>query len=161
MLRLSKNWQEPQLGEAMGSRRLARVSLIMISVGLWTGCNNNSAGRYAITGTVNLDGSPLAKGMISFQPLENGRTSSGAVIEGGKFAIPAEHGLPVGKYRVEVHAAAGGAAPAVDSTAPPGSGPPPGKSIIPPDWSDASKQTMEVKKEGPFNFAFEIATKGK
>jgi hypothetical protein len=144
----------------MDSRLVARTILLFISVGLWTGCTGSSAGRYGITGTVNLDGSPVAKGMISFQPLENGRTSSGAVIEGGKFAIPANKGLPVGKYRVEVHAAAPGGRTA-DPNAQPGDPPPPTKDIIPPDWGEASKQTIEVKKEGPFNFAFEIATKGK
>jgi hypothetical protein len=151
---------EPPLEDSMVNCRIARIFLVLISAALWVGCKGDSAGRHAITGTVNLDGSPLAKGMISFQPLENGRLSSGAVIAEGKFSIPADKGLPVGKYRVEVHAGASGG-PAVDSSALPGEGPPPSKDIIPPDWGEASKQTIEVKKEGPFNFAFEIATKGK
>jgi hypothetical protein len=151
---------DPQLGEAMHSRLMARACLLIISVGLWTGCTGNSAGRHAITGTVTLDGSPLEKGNIGFQPLENGRTSSGAIISGGKFTIPANKGLPVGKYRVEVHSAASGTPPA-DPNALPGSGPAPPKELIPSDWNEDSKQTIEVKKEGPFNFAFEIATKGK
>jgi len=143
----------------MDSRLLVRA-LVVVAVGLMSGCTGGSAGRHAITGTVNLDGSPLEKGNVSFQPLENGRTSSGAIISGGKFSIPADKGLPVGKYRVEVHAAAPGT-PAPDPNALPGSGPPPPKELIPPDWNETSKQTIEVKKEGPFNFAFEIATKGK
>ena len=144
----------------MVSRRTAGICLVLISVALWTGCGGNSAGRYAITGTVTLDGSPLAKGNIGFSPLEGGRLSSGAVVTDGKFSIPADKGLPVGKYRVEVHAAAGGA-PAPDPNAVPGDGPPPPKELIPPEWNETSTQTIQVKKEGPFNFAFEIATKGK
>jgi hypothetical protein len=144
----------------MDSRLLPRACLFLMCAGLWMGCTGNSAGRYAITGTVNLDGSPLEKGNIGLQPLENGRTSSGAIIAGGKFSIPADKGLPVGKYRVEVHAAAPGTPPP-DPNAAPGSGPPPPKELIPPDWNETSKQTIEVKKDGPFNFAFEIATKGK
>jgi hypothetical protein len=146
----------------MDSRLLARSCLLLMSVGLWMGCTGNSAGRKAITGTVNLDGSPVARGTINFQPVESGRTSSGAIIEAGKFAIPADKGLPVGKYRVEVYATAAGAA-TPDLNTPPGSAPPPppSKQLIPPDWNESSKQTIEVKKEGPFNFAFEIATKGK
>src|SRR5437879_5571611 len=95
----------------MDSRLVARACVLLISVSVWTGCGGSTGGRYAITGTVNLDGAPLEKGSIGFQPLENGRTSSGAIISGGKFSIPADKGLPVGKYRVEVHAAAPGAPP--------------------------------------------------
>jgi hypothetical protein len=152
--------QDPQPGSSMDSRFLARVCFLLTTVNLCVGCSGNPAGRYAITGTVNLDGSPLAKGNIGFSPLESGRASSGAVIVDGKFSIPADKGLPVGKYRVEVHAAAPGG-PAADPNAEPGSGPPPPKELIPPDWNETSKQTIDVKKEGPFNFAFEIATKGK
>jgi hypothetical protein len=144
----------------MDSRLLARIWFLFVAVCLWIGCSGGSAGRYAITGTVTLDGSPLAKGNIGFSPLENGRTSSGAIITDGKFSIPADKGLPVGKYRVDVHAAAPGAPPP-DPNALPGSGPPPPKELIPPEWNENSKETIEVKKEGPFNFAFDIATKGK
>jgi len=144
----------------MQRRHPARVYLLLITIAACIGCTPNTGGRYAITGTVTLDGSPLEKGNIGFQPLENGRTSSGAVISGGKFTIPADKGLPPGKYRVEIHAAAPGTPPP-DPNAIPGSGPPPPKELVPPEWNEASKQTIEVKKEGPFNFAFDIATKGK
>ena len=44
---------------------------------------------------------PLEKGSISFEATEGQRTSSGAVVSGGNFTIPAAHGLPEGKYRAE------------------------------------------------------------
>src|SRR5262245_42980993 len=126
----------------MVRRLFTGVCLVLINVGLWSGCTTNSAGRYAISGTVTLDGSPLEKGNIGFSALEGGRHSGGAVISGGKFSIPADKGLPVGKYRVEVHAAAPGG-PAPDPNAVPGDGPPPPKELIPPDWNEASTQTIQ------------------
>src|SRR5439155_5234619 len=118
-------------------------------------------GRHAISGTVNVDGVPLEKGRISFQPIEKQPTSEGGVITGGKFNIPREHGLVPGKYRVEVNAAVPGPAGKQDIEAQPGMPPPPPKEMIPPEWNVASEHTLEVKKEGPFVFPFEISTKGK
>jgi hypothetical protein len=111
---------------------------------------------------VNVDGAALEKGTVSFQPVAGARTSSGAVISGGHFSIRGDKGLPVGKYRIEINAAAaggGGRAPAA-SVAPGESRPPP-KELIPAEWNESSTHTIEVKKEGPFNFLFEIGTKGK
>ena len=134
----------------------------MISMGLWVGCSGNSSGRCAISGSVKVDGAPLEKGSIGFQPLEGGKTSSGAIISKGNFSIPRDKGLPVGKYRVEVNAAApGGGGKAAAADAAPGDAPPPPKELIPAEWNESSTHTIEVKKEGPFIFPFEIATKRK
>jgi hypothetical protein len=141
--------------------RLGGVGWLLISMALWLGCGGDSSGRYAITGTVTLDGAPLDKGNISFQPTEGAKTTSGAIVNAGSFSIPKDKGLLPGKYRVEVYAAAPGGGGAADADAPPGEGPPPPKELVPPDWNEESKQTIEVKKEGPFKFSFEIATKGK
>jgi hypothetical protein len=133
-----------------------------LAVGLLSGCGGGAAGLYGISGTVKVDGAPLEKGTISFEAAEGQRTSSGAVISGGNFTIPADHGLPEGKFRVVVHAptpGTGGGKAAAD--APPGEGPPPPKELIPPDWNESSTHTIEVKKGGPFTFSFDITTKGK
>lgn len=115
-----------------------------------------------MSGSVKVDGAPLEKGNISFQPLEGGRTSSGAVISKGNFSIPRDKGLPVGKYRVEVNAASpGGGGKSAAADAAPGDAPPPPKELIPAEWNESSTHTIEVKKEGPFIFPFEIATKRK
>jgi hypothetical protein len=145
----------------MGNRRLAIACWIGLSASLGGGCGGDSLGRLAISGTVKVDGAPLEKGTISFQPTEGARTSSGAVIAAGNFSVPRDKGLVPGKYRVAINAAAPGtrAAPAPDAA--PGDAPPPPKELIPPDWNESSTHTIDVKKEGPFNFPFEIATKGK
>ena len=146
----------------MGVCRIALASLSLIGLGLLGGCGGNPLGRNPISGTVKVDGVPLEKGTISFQPLEDGQTSSGAVISGGNYAIPRDKGLPAGSYRVSINAAApGGSRPALAADAVPGDGPPPPKEMIPPEWNESSTQTIEVKKGGPFIFPFEIATKGK
>jgi hypothetical protein len=126
------------------------------------GCGGDPLGRYAISGSVSVDGTPLAKGNISFQPTENQPTSSGAVVVGGRFSIPRDSGLVVGKYRVVVNAAVPGTeGKAVPADAQPGDPPPPAQELIPPEWNVASQHTIEVKREGPFDFPFEIATKSR
>jgi hypothetical protein len=132
----------------------------VLTVSLIGGCGGDPLGRHGISGTVTLDGAPLAKGNLSLQPAEQQPTSSGAVILEGKYSIPREQGLVAGKYRVSINAASRGGAE-LSETAPPGEPPPPPKELIPPDWNTASEQFIEVKKEGPFVFDFEVATKGK
>jgi hypothetical protein len=131
-------------------------------VWLLGGCTHDPLGRYAISGSVKVDGAPLQKGNISFQPTQDQRTSSGAVVLGGKFSIPRDGGLAIGQYRVVINAPV----PAVNgkvatAEAMPGDPPPPPLELVPSDWNIASKHTIEVKREGPFVFPFEIATKGK
>ncbi len=129
---------------------------------LLCGCGGDPLGRYAISGSVIVDGAPLAKGNISFQPTDNQPTSSGAVVAGGKFSIPRDGGLVAGKYRVVVNAAVPGTAgKVIPVDAQPGDPPPPAKEMIPPDWNVSSQHMVEVTREGPFVFPFEIATKSK
>ncbi len=145
----------------MGMWRI-HCALVAGAVVLFGGCGGGPAGLYGISGTVSVDGAPLEKGNISFEATESQPTSSGAVIAGGKFAIPREHGLAEGKYRVVVHAAAPGTGGGnAAANAAPGEGPPPPKELIPPDWNESSSHTIEVKKGGPLTFSFEIQTKGK
>src|SRR6185437_3756250 len=121
-----------RLCKTMEIRRI-RCALMSAAVVLFSGCGGGAAGLYGISGTVKVDGAPLEKGNISFEATESQPTSSGAVISGGNFTIPREHGLPEGKYRVVVNAptpGTGGGKAAADT--PPGEGPPPPKELIPP-----------------------------
>jgi hypothetical protein len=43
----------------------------------------------------------------------------------------------------------------------PGDDIPTPKELVPPDWNVNSKQTIDVKEEGPFEFKFDIVTKKK
>jgi hypothetical protein len=59
--------------------------------------------RAEISGTVRLNGTPLATGSISFVPTE-GTTgpSSGGLITDGKYHVPRAKGVAVGKNRVSI-----------------------------------------------------------
>ena len=71
---------------------------------LLMGCtDSNPLNRQAVTGEIMLEGAPLTDGSIEFSPVAEG-TASGAVIQAGKFAIPAEKGLPPGDYLVRISA---------------------------------------------------------
>lgn len=123
------------------------------------GCSHDPLGRHAISGTVIVDGAPLARGNISFQPTEGQPTSGGAVVTGGKFSVPRDGGLVVGKYRVSINAPVPGTGGKVDENALPGDPPAPPKELLPAEWNSASTQFIELKKGGPFAFPFEITTK--
>lgn len=138
---------------------MQRFALVLILLAIGGACTPDPLGRQAISGTVNVDGAPLAKGNISFQPSEGQATSSGAVVSDGKFSIARESGLVPGKYRVSLNAPVPGTGGKADETTLPGDPVPPPKELIPPDWNTASTQSIEVKKGGSAVFSFEVSTK--
>src|SRR5262245_59243361 len=81
-----------------------RFSPVLAVLLLAAGCGGDPLGRHAISGSVKVDGAPLASGNISFQPTEGQPTSGGAVVSAGKYAVPREGGLVAGKYRVSINA---------------------------------------------------------
>ncbi len=67
------------------------------------GCGGD--GRRAVSGTVTVDGEPLASGVISFQPTaDNPAHSAGTGIEAGRYQISASSGLMPGEYQVRIQA---------------------------------------------------------
>ena len=84
--------------------RLAWLPTVACCVLILSGCGGEKA-RYAIEGTVTLDGKPLEKGQICFFPLKGTKgPTAGAEIVDGKFSISNEGGTFLGKFRVEVTA---------------------------------------------------------
>lgn len=147
----------------MKRREFGLLVLGMCSLGLIVGCGEaNPLGRKAVSGKVTLDGSPVKYGSINFSPMQQGGTSSGAVIKDGSYSIEEVKGLPPGKYRVEVHASDSDPASA---TMPAGAMPgdeevKPAKELIPESWNKEA-HTIEVTAAGPNEFNFDISTKGK
>lgn len=147
----------------MESYSLWRLVFGLGVVVFFPGCGpSDPLGRRAISGVVTLDGTPLAGGTISFQPTEQGATSSGAMISQGRYAIARDKGLPPGKYRVMVNAVKPGTGTTLPEGKMPGEevGTPPVE-LIPADWNSKSQQIVEVPAAGQANFTHEIATKKK
>lgn len=72
------------------------------------GCGDSTGlpKRYPVKGTVNYKGAPVAKGTISFKPVDatNGRAASGEIENGAYYlttAIDGDGALP-GKYKVTI-----------------------------------------------------------
>lgn len=134
---------------------------VLFVLGILPGCGgDNPLGRKALSGVVTLDGAPLDKGAIEFHPLDESGMQSGGLIQAGKYSIAAPQGATLGKYRVQIIDTYD--TPAMPASYMPGDPLPPApKSKIPPEWNSKSKHEIEVKKEGPFKFDFEVATKKK
>ena len=143
---------------------MGRLSFLTLVWGLalaipLVGCGEgNPLDRKAVSGTVTFDGQPLDNGSIEFHPLVAGGVPSGGPISGGSYSLPAEEGLPVGKYRVQITAQE--PTPPLPAGYMPGDDLPfaPPKELIPPDWNKDSQHEIEVKADGPFVFDFAIET---
>ena len=77
------------------------------------GCGpTDGLNRQAISGTVTLDGQPISKGAILFEPAtQESGTAVGATIREGFFAISRHEGPVPGSYRVRVYSSSGIQAP--------------------------------------------------
>jgi hypothetical protein len=138
---------------AFGRERLILVALVAVLSA--SGCNRNPSGRLALGGDVTLDGVPLESGSIQFMSTAPGAAATGAVITAGRFDIPADKGLPAGKYTVSISSP--------DEKAPPV--PVPGTAFsapperIPREYNVDSQQMIEVTADGDNDFEFNIRTK--
>ena len=87
--------------------RFVAVVACLVSL-LGCGGGNAKSGS-PVSGNVTLDGSPLDYGTISFSSIDDPKLEgSAATIQDGKYQIPADNGLPPGKYRVSISAPSGG-----------------------------------------------------
>src|SRR5438128_2560079 len=139
-------------------------SKTMLSAMAWAwltlicGCGSDPLGRHAISGAVTVNGAPLEKGNVGFQPVEKGTTSGGAAISGGKYSVPRDKGLPAGKYRVSISAPAPGTGTEAQKNVAPGEPLPVPQELIPAEWNVNSEHTIEVTDKGPFVFDFDVKT---
>jgi hypothetical protein len=142
-----------------GCLTVLRIACAMGLALFVTGCGETSH-RREITGKVTLKKAPLDEGVIQFTPLpdapsEYPATKESGMIAKGEYKIPADAGLAPGKYRVTITSG--------DSGTPADPDQPPGPSAnyvmkdrIPAEYNVKSKIEVEVKKEGPNHFDFDI-----
>jgi hypothetical protein len=151
------------MNKAFSSIQSKVIVIAAAGIGLMLifGCGSDPLGRHAVSGAVTVNGAPLEKGNVGFQPIEKGTTSGGAPIENGKYSVPRDKGLPVGKYRVSISAPTPGTGGEAQKNAPPGEPVPPPQELIPAEWNTSSEHTIEVTDKGPYVFNFDVKTKGK
>ena len=116
-----------------------------------TGCGNSLGS--SVTGTVSLDGKPLATGGVSFHPEGGGPVATARILEDGSFALKTgqQHSLPAGDYRVTVMAV---------EVVPPKSKyhvPMPGKQLVPVRYGDLKQTDLRASvKPGSNVVALEL-----
>jgi hypothetical protein len=140
-------------------RRLAVA--ILVSALTLGGCSGDPSTpvdtfpRVAIAGTVTLDGGPLPRGMIQFDPAPGtaGPTAAGE-IRGGKFAIEKAQGPVPGKYQVRI---SGRPAAKIKEGEAPGGTPKPTPETVPARYNAESSIEIEVPAGG--SLALEFALK--
>lgn len=142
------------------TRRCALFICALLPAGLllMPACGSSHGGRMEISGEVKLEGEPIKDGAITFVPLDNQDTQSGAPITNGSYKIPAASGLKPGKYLVQI-TSGDGKTPTDEEAGGPGGSNIVSVDLVPPDWNVNSKQQVEVQSKGPNKFDFAIPKK--
>ena len=145
-------------------RRRAAWAAAAVACLCSAGCGGGPADgldRKAVHGKVTLDGAPLPKGMISFDPAEGspGAVPAGGVVADGSYAIDPAMGPTPGKYRVSIRSA--GPDEPVEDAPGPAARPAkkPAADPIPRKYNAASTLTAEVQPSGATTADFELTTK--
>jgi len=127
-------------------RRLLAVAMLPASLLFITGCG----GPYdaSVSGVATLDGSPLQRGTVKFDPDQAGPSGYGLIESDGSYSIMVgrEYGLPSGSYTVTVVANE----PSVPNKSP--SLPPtPGKPITPAWYREPAQSPLKKTVESGSN----------
>lgn len=84
---------------------MVRWMIATLSAGLALTCGGCGSGMSPVTGVVTVDGKPLAKAMISLQPVGKGRPATGMTDDAGRFSLdtltPGD-GVSAGEYKVVI-----------------------------------------------------------
>lgn len=142
----------------MCRKSLCGLLATLLAVASIAGCGR-SDGRFGLSGVVRLDGAPVDRGSINFDPASvPARTSTGAMIIDGRYAVAAGQGLLPGTYRVRVFW------PQSTESKPDGLGPlggvsaPPPQERIPDRYNSKSELTVEVQAHSANRFDFDLST---
>jgi hypothetical protein len=120
--------------------------------------------RQAVWGSVTLDGKPLERGTIAFQPVSELPTAAAVAINGGQYSMARAEGLVPGSYRVLISStptAVGQVDPKTSRPPPPGQASPPPKESLPEKYNASTTLTAEVKEgtTNTFDFPLQSAPK--
>jgi hypothetical protein len=132
--------------------------LIFVSTLIITGCSKTDLkGRKPVSGTVTLNGTPLADGQINFEPIgtQKLKTRSGGSIKNGYYSLRGEFGLVPGEYGVVLSSMEEVPGSRVEG-ADPISTKTEYRDIIPPKFGSASEQKITVTETGKQVFDFKM-----
>jgi hypothetical protein len=151
----------PRFAMAAARRRLAPAALVTVAV-LW-GCGPPAdPSLVPVTGTVTVEGQPLANATVTFIPKDGtpGFGGTGKTDSSGKYTLAGSRdnapGIPAGEYRVAISKRLmpdGSEVPATDNTPPMMS---PARESLPVGYSNpaTTQLTAAVKPGGgPIDFA--------
>jgi hypothetical protein len=135
---------------------MGKLIKVFVAVLLYflSGCSAENK-RHPIQGEITFNGQPVTEGSIQFHPLvPTEGYLEGAMIQAGRYKIPAEKGLSPGKYQVLVSAPDyKGKKP--DPTAAPGAVYQ-SKELFPDIYNTKSTLAVEVTPQGPNKFDFHL-----
>jgi hypothetical protein len=115
--------------------------------------------RRAVSGTVSLDGNPLAEGKITFSPAENEKGTGPSVsgdIKEGKFSIDRTQGPTPGKYKVIISGIPGVEIKADEL---PGSAPKRQPDPVPAQYNTKTTLTKDIGDDAANQFDFPLTSK--
>jgi hypothetical protein len=132
---------------------MLRFFSLACALALLAGCGGSSA-TCPVQGTVTLKGAPLDSGTISFFAADSPSPAGGALIQAGKYEIPAAQGLPPGTYRVTISSPTSSDVTPAEYAA--GKRPAPPQERIPAAYNTQSKQSATIERGGKNQFDFKI-----
>jgi hypothetical protein len=139
------------------------AALLAAAIGGCSGAPTDDRPLQSVTGQVTLDGQPLARGLIRFEPSSpEATTAGGATIDQGQFALDRDAGLVPGNYRVSITGLGPETpAPANEGEQAPGpeTGKAPLKEPIPARYNVQSTLTAEVGGDRDNTFEFTLTSK--
>lgn len=136
----------------------------LIACALAAGCGGSDYDLVPISGTVTLDGAPLAGGVINFQPFApagattGGPGSTARIGSDGRFELATVQGAPgavLGQHQVKIYSYSPESPVASDSDA----GPP--QERVPPKYNYRSELTFDVPAGGSDQANFALTSDGK
>ena len=145
----------------MIERSMALRLVFLVVLGMASsGCSGSGdeLPREPVSGTVSLDGEPVADGMIQFTPSGGSGVGGGARIQAGSFSILRESGLVPGSYQVSINAAASPAAEPSKSAVPK-KGAQLARELIPAKYNSQTKLAVDIKKGGASDLKFDLQSK--
>jgi hypothetical protein len=131
-------------------------ALLALAVLGLSGCGA-AATRVPLAGTVTYRGGALPTGYVTFLTnVTPPQAAGGALVQDGRFSVPAEQGLEPGTYKVTVSAAKGAGKRTPEQVAAGASTP--AAEQMPPRYNDPGQTvlTIEVTRDGPNRFELKL-----